>query len=72
MLAGPGWYLLTGKQFRRLAEIIRTRTDAGYQPVRRIVRRLNNMASRQDALSQPWDWSFRTDPEGLRKNKEPQ
>jgi hypothetical protein len=69
VLAGPGWYLLTGKQFRRLAEIIGTRADAGDRPVRPIVRRLNNMADDQDARSQTLDWSFRTDPQGLRKNE---
>lgn len=72
VLAGPGWYLLTGNQFRRLAEIIRTRDDAGDRPLRGIVRRLNNMADDQDARSQTWDWSFRTDPEGLRNNEGPQ
>ena len=72
VLAGPGWYLLTGPQFRRLAEIIETRHDAGDRPVRGIIRRLNRMADDQDILSQPLDWSFRTDPEGLRKNEESQ
>jgi hypothetical protein len=72
VLAGPGWYLLTGPQFRRLAEIIGTRHDAGDRPVRGIVRRLNNMADDQDARSQTLDWSFRTDPQGLRKNEESQ
>lgn len=70
VLAGPGWYLLTGPQFRRLAEIIGTRHDAGDRPVRRIVRLLNNMADDQDARSQPLDSSFRTDPQGLRRNEE--
>jgi hypothetical protein len=70
VLAGPGWYLLTGTQFRRLAEIIGTRHDADDRPVRGIVRRLNNMADHQDARSQTLDWSFRTDPQGLRKNGE--
>ena len=72
VLAGPGWYLLTGPQFRRLAEIIGTRHDAGDRPVLRIVRRLNNMADDQDARSQTLDWSFRTDPQGLRKHEESQ
>ena len=72
VLAGPGWYLLTGPQFRRLAEIIGTRQDAGDRPVRGIVRRLNRMADDQDLLSQPLDWSIRTDPQGLRKHEGPQ
>jgi hypothetical protein len=71
VLAGPDWYLLTGQQFRRLAEIIGARRDSGHRPVRGIVRRLNRMADDQDALSQPWDWSFRADPRGLRKSREP-
>jgi hypothetical protein len=70
VLAGPGWHLLTGPQFRRLAEIIGARHDAGDRPVRGIVRRLNNMAGDQDARSQALDWSFRTGPHGLRKNEE--
>ena len=72
VLAGPDWYLLTGPQFRRLAEIIGARHDAGDRPVRGIVRRLNTMAHDQDARSQTLDWSFRTDPQGLRKNEESQ
>jgi hypothetical protein len=70
VLAGPNWYLLTGPQFRRLAEIIGTRHDAGIRPVRGIVRRLNYMADDKDVRSQPLDWSFRTDPQGLRKKQE--
>ena len=72
VLAGPGWYLLDGQQFRRLAEIIGTRDDAGDRPVRGIVRRLTDIADDQDARSQTLDWSFRTDPQGLRKNEESQ
>lgn len=64
VLAGPGWYLLTGRQFRRLAEIIGARHDAGERPVRGIVRRLNRMADEQDIRSRPLDWSFRTKPQG--------
>jgi len=60
-----------GPQFRRLAQIIGTRHDAGDRPVRGIIRRLNKMADDQDARSQPLDWSFRTDPQELRKNEEP-
>ena len=60
-LCGPGWYLLTGNQLRRLAEIIAARHDAIDRPVRGIVRRLNRMADAQDIRSQPLDWSFRTD-----------
>jgi hypothetical protein len=71
VLAGPGWYLLTGTQFRRLAEIISARHDASGRPVRRIVRRLTRMADDQDARAQPLDWSFRTDPQGLQKTQEP-
>jgi hypothetical protein len=70
VLARPGWYLLTGPQFRRLAEIIGTRHDAGDPPVRAIVRRLNTMTDDQDLLSHPLDWSFRTDPQGLRNYEE--
>jgi len=70
VLAGPGWYLLTGKQFRRLAEIIDARHDAGDRPVRGIVRRLTRMADEQDVRSQPLDWSFRSDPRGVRQQKE--
>jgi len=69
VLAGPGWYLLTGKQFRRLAEIIGARPDASDRTVRGIVRRLNRMADAQDISSQSLDWSFRTDPQGLRKKQ---
>lgn len=69
VLAGPGWYLLTAKQFRRLAEIIGARRDAGERPVRGIVRRLNSMANEQDDRSQPLDWSFRSDPRGLRQRR---
>jgi hypothetical protein len=72
VLAGPDWYLLTGQQFRRLAEIIGRRHDAGDRPARGIIRTLNRMASDQDARSQPLDWSFRTGPQGLRKNEESQ
>jgi hypothetical protein len=72
VLAGPGWYLLTGPQFSRLAEIIGTRHDAGDRPVRGIIRTLNRMASDQEARSQPLDWSFRTEPQGLQKNGESQ
>jgi hypothetical protein len=71
VLAGPDWYLLTGKQFRRLAEIISARHDATHRPVRRIVRRLTRMADDQDARSQPLDWSFRTDPQGLQQKQGP-
>lgn len=67
VLAGPGWYLLTGKQFRRLAEIIGARHDASDRTARVIVRRLNKMADAQDIRSQPPDWRFRTDPQGLQK-----
>jgi len=70
VLAGPGWYLLTGKQFRRLAEILGARDDASKRPVCGIVRRLNRMADSQDIRSQTLDWSFRTDPQGLRKNRD--
>jgi hypothetical protein len=70
VLAGPGWYLLTGKQFRRLAEIIGARPDASDRTVRGIVRRLNRMADAQDVRSQPLDWSFRSDPRGVRQQKE--
>jgi hypothetical protein len=70
VLAGPGWYLLTGNQFRRLAEIIGARHDARDRAVRGIVRRLNRMAYAQDVRSQPLDWSFRTDPQGLQKKQE--
>jgi hypothetical protein len=55
VLAGPGWYLLTGPQFRRLAEIIGSRDDVGDRPVRGIVRLPNNMADDQDARSQTLD-----------------
>jgi len=72
VLAGPGWYLLTGKHFRRLAEVISARHDASDRMVRGIVRRLNGKADAQDIRSQPLDWSFRTDPQGLRKQQEPQ
>jgi hypothetical protein len=71
VVAGPGWYLLTGKQLRRLAEIISARDDADHQPVRGVVRRLTRMADDQDARSQPLDWSFRTDPQGPQKTQEP-
>jgi hypothetical protein len=70
VLAGPGWYLLTGQQFRRLAEIIGTRHDAGNRIVRTIIRRLTRMADAQDTRSQPPDWNFRTDPQGLRNKTE--
>ena len=70
VLAGPGWYLLTGKQFRQLAEIIGARHDANDRTVRGIIRRLNGMADAQDMRSQPLDWSFRTDPQGLGKTQE--
>lgn len=70
VLAGPGWYLLTGKQFRRLAEIIGARDDASDRTVRGLVRRLIGMADAQDIRSQPLDWSFRADPQGLRKKQE--
>ncbi len=70
VLAGPGWYLPTGQQFRRLAEIIGARRDANDRIVRRIIRRLNKMADAQDIRSQPLDWTFRTDPQGLRKKQE--
>ena len=70
VLAGPGWYLLTGQQFGRLAEIIGARHDARDRQVRGIVRRLTRMAGEQDIRSQPLDWSFRTDPQGLGKEQE--
>jgi hypothetical protein len=57
-------------QFRRLAQIIGSRHDAGSRPVRGVGRVLNNMADDEDARSQSPDWSFRTDPQGLRKNEE--
>ena len=66
VLAGPGWYLLTGQQFRRLAEIISTRHDAGNRTVRTIIRRLTRMAGA------PPDWNFRTDPQELRNSQKPQ
>jgi hypothetical protein len=61
--------LPTGKQLRRLAEIIGARHDASDRPARGIVRRLNRMADAQDIRSQPLDWSFRTDPQGLQKKQ---
>ena len=70
VLAGPGWYLLTGQQFGRLAEIIGARHDARDRQVGGIVRRLTRMAGEQDIRSQPLDWSFRTDPQGLGKEQE--
>jgi hypothetical protein len=70
VLAGPGWYLLTGKQFRQLAEIIDARHDASDRTVRKIARRLNKMADAQDIRSQLLDWTFRTDPQGLQKKQE--
>jgi hypothetical protein len=69
VLTGPGWCLLTGAQLRRLAELIGARPDSGDRAMRRIIRRLNNIADDQDARSQTLDWSFRTDPAGLRRNE---
>jgi hypothetical protein len=71
VLAGPGWYMLTGPQFRRLAEIIGARRDVSDRKLRRIVQRLKKMANAQDIRSLPLDWTFRTDPQGLRKKQEP-
>jgi hypothetical protein len=71
VLAGPGWYPLTGMQFRRLAEIIGARQDASERTGRAIIRRLNRMAAAQDIRSQPLDWSFRTDPLGQGKTQDP-
>jgi hypothetical protein len=72
VLAGPGWYLLTGNQFRRLAEIIGARHDARERQVRGILRRLIRMADEHDIRSQPPDWRFRTEPQGLLQKKESQ
>jgi len=67
VLTGPDWYLLTGAEYRQLAQILGSRADTD-RKINRLIRRLQNYAAYEDFRSQPPDWSFRTDPRGTRKS----
>jgi hypothetical protein len=68
VLAGPDWYTLTAQQGRQLAQIIGSRTH-DKKAADKVVRYLRDLAAREAFRTQPIDWSFRTDPEGLRKRQ---
>ena len=63
MLTGPDWYLLTGEEYRRLAQILSSRADTD-RKIDKVIRRLRDYGAYEDFRSQPPDWSFRTDPGG--------
>jgi hypothetical protein len=65
VLTGPDWYLLTGDEYRRLAQILSSRTDTD-RKIGKVIRRLQDYGTSEDFRSQPTDWSFRTDPSGTR------
>ena len=66
VLAGPGWFLLTGDEYRRLAQILSSRPEAD-RKIDKVIRRLRDYGVAEDFRSQPPDWSFRTDPGGTRR-----
>jgi hypothetical protein len=66
VLTGPDWYLLTGDEYRQLAQILSSRADTD-RKINRVIRWLQDHAAYEDVRSQPPDWSFRTDPRGTRK-----
>jgi hypothetical protein len=68
VLTGPDWSTLTAQQARQLAQIIGSRTH-DRKAADKIVWYLRDLAAREDFRTQPIDWSFRTDPEGLRKRQ---
>ena len=66
VITGPDWFLLTGDEYRRLAQILSSRTDAD-RKIGKVIWRLQGYGAAEDFHSQPPDWSFRTDPGGTRK-----
>lgn len=68
VIAGPDWYTLTAQQARQLAQIIGSRTH-DKKAADKVVRYLRDLAAREDFRTQPIDWSFRTDPEGVQKRQ---
>ncbi len=68
VLMGPGWSTLTGQQARQLAQIVGSRTH-DRKAADKIVWYLRDLAAREDFRTQPIDWSFRTDPERVRKGQ---
>jgi hypothetical protein len=73
VLEGPDWVRLTAEHLRMLAQIISSRSAKLDRKTQKIVRRLHRLADYQELRpSGPVDWSFRTDPQGLkRKNSGP-
>jgi hypothetical protein len=68
VLDGPGWLLLTADHLRMLAQVIGSRPGEPSNKIKRIVRRLGDLADYDDLHSKPIDWSFRTDPQGRRRS----
>lgn len=66
VLTGPDWYLLTGDEYRRIAQILSSRPETDGK-IDKVIRRLRDCGAREDFRSRPPDWSFRTDPGGTRK-----
>jgi hypothetical protein len=66
VLTGPDWYLLTGDEYRRLAQILSSRADADGK-IGKVIQSLRDYGAYEDFRSQPPDWSFRTDPGATRK-----
>lgn len=67
VLTGPDWYLLSGDEYRQLAQILSSRADTD-KKINRVIRRLRDCGAYEDFRSQPPDWSFRTDPRGAREH----
>lgn len=68
VLTGPDWSTLTAQQARKLAQIIGSRSH-DKKAADKIVWYLRGLAAREDFRTKPTHWSFRTDPEGLRKRQ---
>ncbi len=66
VLTGPDWYLLTGGEYRRLAQILSSRAGTDGR-INKVIRRLQDYGAYEDFRSQAPDWSFRADPSGARK-----
>jgi hypothetical protein len=70
VITGPDWFLLTGDEYRRLAQILSSRADTD-RKIDKVIWRLQGYGAAEDFHSKPPDWSFRTDPSGTRKRGTP-
>jgi hypothetical protein len=66
VIAGPDWFLLTGDEYRRLAQILSSRPETD-KKIGKVIRHLRDYGAAEDFRSQPPDWSFRTDSGGSRR-----